>query len=332
MKKYMRAELQNSTLHVIYGLLFVLLAIGAIVAIVIINSRTDTSSQSATVSNATPTIDSVTISDLPGGAALSATEGLGFSPTANSSSMVLWLTGTASDSNGCTDIDTKNKWRIVVFRSNATNTTNCTDDNGQACQVAATSSINLTGCSGNDNNLTFDQSLTVPYYIDSTATGSSPNLASRHWKAYVRVLDDNAGASGDKSSTFEVETLKAISISPTSLSYGTISVGGAASNDLTTTITNTGNYNVLNPNLSQTDWTCTTGGSALTAGNTKFSTAGGTGYASKTALTTSNAASGLSIPKGASGNTGAVYTELQVPSATYVGGSCSSTLTIVAPA
>lgn len=327
----MRAELQNSTLHVVYGLLFTLLALGAIVALVIINSRTDTSSQSATVTNATPTIDSVTISDASGGAALSASEGSGFSPTANSSSMLLWITGTATDSNGCSDIDTKNKWRVVVFRSNATNTTSCTDDNGEACQVAATTSINLSGCSGNDNNLTFDQTLTVPYYIDSTVSGGSPNLASRHWKAYVRVLDDNAGASGDKSSTFEVETLKAISISPSSLAYGTLSLGGAASNDLTTTVTNTGNYKGLNPNLSQTDWSCTTGGSSLTAGNTKFSTTGGTAYGSKTALSTSAAASGLSIPKGSAGNTGSLYSELQVPSTTYVGGSCTSTLTIVAP-
>ena len=100
--------------HYIYGIIVTLIAIVAIVGLVIIKSQTDTASQSASVTNTSPTVDSVTIATTSQGASASTINLI------ENSTTTVYVHGAATDNNGCEEIDdaeTDASWDVIMYRS-----------------------------------------------------------------------------------------------------------------------------------------------------------------------------------------------------------------------
>lgn len=275
-------------------------------------------------SNSVPTVDATTIALSSLGAA--ATE----INLIENSATTAYIHGTASDTDGCAQIDdvsSPSSWAVVFYRTNVTGGSSCANNESNCYQVTEQNS-NLSGCSGpGDPNLAYEMTVPVQFYADATDVGSNPDYSATAWTASVTVTDD-IGASGSRTATTEINTLKALNVI-TSISYGNLDLG-ATSAEQTVVITNTGNDNDLDPTVRQTDdWTCTNG--TIAAGNTHWNLTAGQGYAAGTAMTQSAVdLNNLSISKSTgSASTKNIYTMLQLP-AQNIGGTCSSTLEITA--
>ncbi len=272
-----------------------------------------------------PSVDSVVIATASGGQSAAAID------LAEATSTNVYIRGTASDPDGCSQIDgvaSPSVWAVSFYRTDVTGSHNCSANNAN-CYHDTEEASDLSGCiEGEDTDLSYEMDIPVQFYADATDTGSSPDRAATTWTAYVQVTDDD-GNSANGSATVEMNTLKALSVT-TTVAYGTLSLGGQSA-EKTVTIRNTGNDNDLDPTIKDAaGWTCSSG--SFGAGNVHWNTVGGQGYAAGTAVTGSNTdLNNLSIAKQTSEtqSTKDIYLMLQIP-ATGVGGACSSTLTFTA--
>lgn len=322
-----KKQAQNESTMLMYGILLALVAVIILLVLLVSKSQTDDSSQTATITNSNPTVDSVTISTSSGGSAASA-----ISLTENTTTTI-YIHGTATDNNGCEEIDdvsTGSLWDIRLYRTSIGDETDCTVTNSTSCYVDTEQNADLTNCStgGSDTDIDYEMDIPVQYYADATDAGAH---SATDWTAWVGVTDDNAGV-GSSTATTEVNTLTALDVS-SPIAYGSLALG-AYSAEQTITITNTGNNNALDPTIEQSaDWSCTVG--SIPKSNVHWSispTAGGqTGYDAGTAVSASADSLGLSILKTTNGaaSTDDVYTILRVPT-TGASGSCTSTLTFTA--
>ncbi|MEK7122460.1 MAG: hypothetical protein AAB855_01240 [Patescibacteria group bacterium] len=343
------------TLNMVYGVLFAVVALFALIALVVITSRTDTSSQSATVVNTAPAVDSITAASATGGAALgTSASGLTLSPRTNaepSKTTTLFVHGTASDANGCTELDNAaSVWRLVVYKS--TESSGCTADNNDCyiVSVAGNDTGNLTlgatapganACDGGtDTQVSYQMTVPLYYYADATDGDASD------WNAYLLITDDPATPTAlignSTSADFDAKTQTALNV-PSSLAYGTVGLN-AESSEATLVVTNAGNDTTLDTGIKQHAttvgdnlWSCTQGGTfsnSATVG-TRWSLTTGTAYASGTQMLGTNAATAMSLTKpttvsGAiTATTDDIYLKLKLPATGY-GGSCTSTLTLTA--
>ena len=228
------------------------------------------------------------------------------------------VTATITDNNGCGEITgaTAKLFRTSMTATCATDPSNC------YAPVAMTTS----DCSGTVAHYT--GTIQVQYYADPTDAGP---YAADTWSAHV-IPYDGRGAGTAADNTIEMATLTALTVS-SSIAYGGLALGGVTPDTTAydTIVTNTGNQTTIGVQVksgNETAMVCTTG--TIPVGNEKYDAVSTAPYASKTALTVSPVTvAGVSVPKGASGNTATIGWGLQMP-AHGVGGSCSGKVVFTA--
>ena len=326
--------------HIIYAVLVTVLALGALTALVVQRSLLETPTQSASVGNATPTFTNINTatSDL-GTDVASAT---GFTFTENETKNV-YLWGVADDANGCAEITSASAAWSLKFYRNDTTPGNCTSTNYTSCYqmgespsggsfAAATGTGATNGCSGSaDTDLAYEFQFPIKYFSPPTDTGST--YASNSWTSEVTVTDYNS-ATASTSDTIEINSLAALDITESSISYGSLALGGtsATSTSALTTIKNTGNKQI---DLSVTGATLTCDKNGTIAPNQiKYDSISAPAYASMRDTLTGSASTTSSFDLAAQTTTSSssskpVYWAIQIPS-NNVSGSCSAAVTISA--
>mgnify|MGYP001612083822 FL=1 len=316
---------KTNNIHIIYATILTMVAfimLGILLYVVNTRSQADTSTQSAAITNASPTIDTINI----------ATSSLGSDSSTftltESTTTTIYVHGTATDTNSCGEIDSNtSNWAGAhrLYRTTVTNGSTCTAGDAN-CYAPVAADVTITGCtlSAGDTTETWQSTDTINFYADATDTTSTSHSAT-NWTAYIVATDDSA-ATGTSTDTVEMNTLFALSVDGT-VTYATTSLG-ANSAEITDTITNSGNeYIDVNISVGGT-MSCTgPGTTTIPAANGKYSTATGA-IGTKTDLTTSAVGINTNLIQGAS-STATLYFQLAVPS-TGVGGTCSNTITYTA--
>lgn len=339
--------------HLVFGVIFGIIAVVALIGLIMVNTQADNISQTASVDNETPTIGTISVAASSQGAHDSSLSLSGdLSGEAATSTIYVWAELT--DLNGCRQIEAQDGdgaggdasssfVASMIYREGFLHTTNvggdCTSDWYRCLDAAEGNGPAelLSGCnSDSDTTIDFETSFDVPYFIDATDSGSAPDYNTQTWRAYIEVEDD-IGALATSSRTFEIETLKALNV-PQSIAYGNVALS-ASSSAQNVVITNTGNFNTLAPQISQaSDWSCDFG--TIDKGKTVYaSDAPGviTGFGDWRDYVTSASASAttlhnFTVAKSTdfSSSTGQVGAVLDLESGVVAGGSCTSTLTFTA--
>jgi hypothetical protein len=311
------ADSKQGSTNMMFGLMFTLIAIVALIALILSRSSADSASQTASVENTAPVINSATISLSSQGEAATEVD------LTESSTKTVYLWGTATDNNSCKQIDDGTAdWEGFFGKDDViVDISGCLPDN-LSCYQDVTADIS--GCSATTTTqVTYEFSFPIQYYADGTDVGGQ--YVARHWEGWVQVNDGTTTDVATTTSTFEVNTLSGINASETSLSYGSLGLG-ATSAAVSVELINTGNNNVLDPYVSMSaDWTCDVG--TIAVAQTKYDTASGGAYA--TSLSTTPTAVNMDIAKSTNGTDSSelLYTKLTVPSTgTY--GSCTATFVV----
>lgn len=217
-----------------YGVLFTIIAALALIAlvyVVVVRSQADDTGQSAGVSNAAPTVDTV-ITAIASAGADQATVAVNEGSTKR-----IYLRGAATDNNGCNDIDTASAWFFRAYRTNVASAEACALDNND-CYAGNTTNLTLSNCTGaGDLNLDYEGFLDLQFYSDATDTGSAN--AATTWTSWVKAVDETAAANGTLTDTWELNSLIALGVDA-NVNYGTLALG-ADSAVQTITFTQTGN-------------------------------------------------------------------------------------------
>jgi hypothetical protein len=304
-----------------------ILVFGTVLYLVMDFSQADDVSQTVDIQNATPSIDSVVISATSqGGAAATLT-------TAENSQATYYIYGTASDANGCSEIDDNTtNWAIALYRSGATGGFGCTADSNDCYLMDTTNDLTISGCSGGaDQDLAFEGTVTIDYWIDPTDAGAP--LAAQNWVAEAEATDDNAANASDTTTT-EVTSLLSLNATAT-IDYGTIAQG-AESSEQTVTFTNTGNRAIDADQSADGDMSCSGQGS-IPVDQVEFSLTQGFTYGAGQDALQASTNFDLSLPQRTSevtASTDDAYFILEAPpvEADTVSGTCTNTLTFTAKA
>lgn len=331
-------QLSPESVHIIYGALFALLAIAALFALMFVRSLTDDATQQSGITNSVPTINTVKVASTSDtGSYSSETAAITF--TNENATNNIYVHGLATDNNGCTQLKKANAaWTLVVHRTEATNGAACTSNNNDCYTyntAAAEAIMTEDTCTEDGTDILHQYEFTVPlqYYADPTSA-SAPTYASGTWTASVGVTDSAGGAATAGTDTFEVNTLNALSVTgtidfSTSTGGSSMALGSTSTSDTTMTVTNSGN-NTIDVELSGSALDCGAGYADIAVGNSHYSSAAATAYASMTALSaTPTELNGFGLAKSNNGAaaTSSVYWKLSIPS-TGVAGTCSSTITV----
>ena len=330
---------QTSKNH--YAIAALLGVVGILVLIIFIGlrSQADDSTTSATVSNATPTIDTITVSSASAGAAVTSLN------LEESTSTPLYVYGTFTDNNGCDEVtgaqssDVPNFF-VWTYRSGVA-TSSCTsggtflsDDRFCYTTASSTSQYNtgvwnatctFSGCTGStDVDGSYECRIPFNYFADPTDSGA---YSAQTWNVVVSAADYGNTPATLAYSTVEINAGAALSVTA-AVNYGSLAFS-AASAVQTATTTNTGNKMTLDSYVSGSVLTCTDG--TISIGQQKYTTS--TSATPNVALTGSNAPLRLSMNKRVSTSTApAVSTtrwQLTMPSS-GLSGTCSGTITFTA--
>lgn len=163
------------------------------------------------------------------------------SSTVNTSTLAtttVTVSFTYTDNNGCSDVFTGGSSSILLYRSGITSSTCLTTQNNQNCYLVTTTTAN--SCTG--SNASANATATFGIYYFAQATDVSSSYANQNWLATI-IMRDAANATGTlDTSGVELNTLVAISVSTSSINYGTVpansDTGGGTS---VATTTNSGN-------------------------------------------------------------------------------------------
>ncbi|MBI4253067.1 hypothetical protein HY623_02735 [Candidatus Uhrbacteria bacterium] len=337
-------QLSQEGIHIMYGVIFALLAIGALIAIVLTRSLTDSSSQTSGVTNALPSFNTVAIAGSsdqsdPWNADDS---GAGITFTSEGSTNTVYIHGKVTDNNGCIEVKKANAaWTLDVYRTNVSGGSGCTANNNDCYKyatAAAEAIMTEDTCTedGTDVEHQFEFAVPLQYYADSTSA-SAPTYSATTWTASVGVTDSQAGAATAGTDTVEINTYNALNVSAT-IDFSDDSGGSSlalgftptTTQETAMTVTNTGN-NTIDVQVSGTALDCAAGYADIPVGNTHWATAASTAYASGTVLSATPATADVNIAKSNNGAaaTGSIYWKLAIPS-TGVGGTCSSAITATA--
>jgi len=273
----------------------------------------DTSSTSATVSNALPVASSASIDS--GNASVTLTE--------NTTTNIV-CTATVTDNNGCEDIE---NGTAVFYRTNATGGASCSDDDND-CYSSETCTEDGGSCTvgGSDLTSTYTCTIAVQYFADATDAGSANEATD--WTCEITPIDGTGSGTAD-TDTIEMSTLTALDVTGT-IAYGSLALGADTStSNQTVTLTNTGNED-MDPQVSGTNMSCSLGSTEIDVAQQKFGLTDVT-YGSLTwALSGTPTARDFTLPQRTStAVTDDSYWGLAVPS-TGVGGTCSGTNTFTA--
>ncbi len=262
----------ESQAHVVYAVTFTIIAVVALVGLIMMNTEADDSGQSATISNAAPTLSGSVLFYIPGGETDIQGDAKLQTPTEGT-----WTTygvsGTVSDNNGCADYNadtTSSKWGLKIYRV-ATGTTandggNCSSSNA-SCLIDTYQHIGLGPCTSSVSQ-TFNWAVDLPYYLQPSIGTNAP-ASTDTWVARVSIKDaSNAEVTG-VTAGFEINELNALAVTPTT-DYGTLALGGTSASQ-TIALTNTGNL-VQDYNVYSNDFSCVLGSIPKTAVKIKANT------------------------------------------------------------
>ncbi len=141
-----------------------------------------------------------------------------------------------SDANGCSEITTGTT-TVLLYRSGVTSSTCAGASNSLNCYQATAFTTSGT-CSGGVMNTT----TTFPVQYFAQATDGSSSFSGQSWMATVifRTPDNTTGTADG--SGVALNTLTAINVTTSSISYGTITANtNSGSTNQVTTVTNVGN-------------------------------------------------------------------------------------------
>jgi len=142
-------------------------------------------------------------------------------------------TATITDASGYTDISSIEG---KIYRSGVGS--GCSDDNNNCYSDSACAT---SSCSGNSCTATCEYD--VWFHADPTDTGSP--WVSEYWEAWIKAIDASNASSSATSSGVEMNTLLALELSTTTISYGSLNSGSTTESvNQTTTITGTGNTSI----------------------------------------------------------------------------------------
>ncbi len=298
-------------------------------AFVVDNFNLSSSSKTSnfSVNNIAPVVSAVTFN---GGNDINLAEG---------TTTPITVTATVTDNNGCSNGEIVNVY-AYAYRSGI-GYTGC-DTTGEAnnnhCYPQISCNVVSTGntCSGpTDSSADYTCTINFQYYADSTTgTDGCITYPSENWLATVKAIDNN-GANHHLQITTGVEmsTLVAFHISPKSIIYGTLNVGGKNDPlDKVLTTTATGNVAIDQehegiPNMC-TNYDATTNplcatvvGTQIPVGNQRYALTASTAYASGTPLTSSRTVVKIGVPKVTTGTptSKSTWWGIQIPSNTLPG-------------
>lgn len=332
----------------VFGFLFTLIAVVALIALLVTKSGADTTTQEFSITNINPAIPTLTIS--------STSFGTAYTPVTllENVGKTIYVHGTASDQNGCGQIDVVNGsglgagvtdsslWTGRFYRTNLAGGQDCTPNQSNCYWITMENAdLAVAGrdqCTdaggGSDQALEFEFDQLVNYYADATDANSVPDYSATDWTAYISIIDDQGGSTSATATT-EVATLSALDTVTSAITYAATAWGDTTPQK-SITIENTGNYNALDPMISQEAvWACNIG--VIPIGNVKWSIVSDQDPAydpntDQTTLTNVATAINLNITKSQTGvpgpgSEGTFYTRLTVPNQ-GIGGTCNSTLTL----
>ncbi len=321
---------ETRKVHLMYGGLLFLAALITLVAYISFRSRADSNtslSTSASVGNSAPTLGTVYVNTT--GSTNSQTDPI---TPADGTTKTVYVNGTYTDLNGCREVasSTLGGVKAAFYRSGASGGFNCSADNNNCYQVA-TSTCVISGCdSSSDTDASYSCTLSLQYYADRT--DGSPYTAQT-WVGNVRVMDQSLDNNSDSSTAPEVATLLALDI-PSSLNFGSLSVGALSSINTVSPFINNGNATTLQPELNATaaSFVCTTGTIAI--GNLMYSSS--SVFAATNTMTTGQVEATLNLHAYTVADaanypgTTSTYWRLQMPAAGGYAGTCTATVTAVA--
>lgn len=264
----------ESQAHVVYAVTFTIIAVVALVGLIMMNTEADDSGQSATISNAAPTLTGSVLFYIPGGDADIQGNADAITPSEGT-----WTTygvsGTVNDDNGCADYNadtTTAKWNLKIYKV-ATGTTgndggDCSSANG-SCLLDTYQHIGLGTCTSSVTQ-TFTWAVDLPYYLLPSRGANAPSLDDT-WVARVAITDAASATVTGVTAAFEINELNALAVTPTT-NYGTLALG-ATSASQTIALTNTGNL-VQDYNVYSDDFSCVLGSIPKTAVKLKANTNG----------------------------------------------------------
>ncbi|RJP43100.1 hypothetical protein C4587_03020, partial [Candidatus Parcubacteria bacterium] len=140
---------------------------------------------------------------------------------------------TVTDTDGCADVFTSGGATTTVFRSGVGSSCSLSNLN---CYEIATSTHNCSG--GSSANAT----ATLKLYYFAQATDASSSFSGEDWVAHVAVRDAGGLTASATSSHRELNTLVAVDVTTSSISYGTLSPNAnTGSTNQAVTVKNAGN-------------------------------------------------------------------------------------------
>lgn len=264
----------------------------------------DTSSTSVTVSNAAPSVSAVTLN---GGSAITLTE---------NATTAIAITATITDANNCDDVFTSGTISAVLYRSEVTGTSGCTN-NARNCYRTITLVEVGNTCNGvTDTSGDAIATASVWYFADPTDASSS--FASQTWTVAV-TSTDGSGAAASSTASVELNSLYALDVTA-SLGYGSIAAGASSTADSIATTTNTGNFKI-DSEVSGADMTA--GAFTLVATEQRYGTSSASHPDLTFQLTTTATARDLNVPAAVTSTTPTstvtTFWRINIPNGTRTG-------------
>lgn len=318
--------IDESKSHYILGLLLFMTGLLVLLVVVVIRSQADDSSTSVTITNDSPTINTITIST-----STEAAYPASFIDLNENTTKMVYVHGQYTDNNGCADVAASGTLAFKFYRSGVGGGSDCSQNDSSCYDQNSTSyncnpSMASNPCAGGTQiSANYECSVPLQFFADATDAGT---YNAQNWVALITAYDETS-ASGSASSTTEINTLTALDVTP-SINYGSLSLGATSGYDATSTITNTGNNDALNTDLSGTPMACTVG--TIPVANQHYSITGGFTYSGALALSSTPTTYGLSLNKATSVGTPStkdIYWKIQIPGS-GLSGSCSGTTTFSA--
>ncbi len=205
----------------------------------------DNVTSTVVVGNAIPTVSSVVLNN---GNAIVLNENMvnlwTGSSTVNTSTLAtttVTVSFVYADNNGCSDVFTSGSSSILLYRSTVTSSTCLTTQNNANCYLVSTTTAN--SCTGSNTSANATATFGIYYFAQATdASSSYASPAGTNWMATV-IARDGSNATGTADATgVELNTLVAITVTTSSINYGTVSANGntGITNQVTTS-SNSGN-------------------------------------------------------------------------------------------
>ena len=309
-------------------------------SLIMLNTQADQADPVVDIGNELPTVD-VSITTSSGGSYVFSDLDLTTFTTTT-----IFVSGTITDSNGCTDVTVDGTVGVAVVRTSefancigappaAVDDLNCYFATIPSYQPAfgGEPTCSFSDCTGDsDTTMTYECVLDIEHFADATDVGSTPDFSGEEWTVRVDVLDTPppTGSFVTVTTTFEMNTLTAIDIGvDPEINYGTLTLA-ATSSPITLAVNNAGNDASLGLEIAGTVMTCDIG--TMAVGQQKFSSSSEDYEDMPLTLSGVNQNIGLTVYKQQVSTTLATsntYWALQVPT-TGVAGACTGTVTISA--